>query len=471
MSTTVRTIKPGQQPENAPDLSNLSNDIELAFDKLEQTGELDTVIQKPDPAEELRKKEEAEAQRLADEKAAKQDEPEPDTDQADEDTDQVTDQADDLDIGDDPEDDGIIDRVIEDEDKKVDEDPVKQTRADDDDAKEDLEEIENNPHTPEKTKRSINRLRGNINSLKKTVREISAEKDKALAELTELKKNPKTAASEEEQHELNMLRRRYQVERDPEIKEKYDSQISVLTDELNKIVDANCNVETAANIKQMGFEAFARGYPSSYKEFIEKLSEASPYDSDIVKTNISELRNLNIKRDREVKKLTEEADEYFAERGKQEEASAGKHQKQVELIQKFRDQTYADITTNDKHFQLLDTTGLAGETLKQAEVENTRRQKYHQQLHRAIHAKTVDEQVEVVYRAGLAVVLADRLKQTREELKTVRGAYKKLKAARGLKKPSGDPAPTKPTAPVGTDFGSELNKLAGNKPSSLVIPN
>jgi hypothetical protein len=469
MSTTVRTIKPGQQPDNAPDLSNLSNDIELAFDKLEQTGELDTVIQKPDPDEEIRKKEEAEAQRLADEEAAKQDEPEPDTDQAD---DQVDDQVDDdIDLEDEPEDDGIIDRVIEDEDKQVDEDPVKKTRADDDDSKEDLEEIVNNPHTPEKTKKSINRLRGNINSLKKTVREISAEKDKALAELTELKKNPKAAVSEEEQHELNMLRRRYQVERDPAIKEKYDSQISVLTDELNKIVDANCNAETAASIKQMGFEAFARGYPSSYKEFIEKLSEASPYDSDIVKTNISELRNLNIKRDREVKKLTEEADTYFAEKGKEEEVSADKHRKQVELIQKFRDQTYADITTNDKHFQLLDTTGLAGETLKQAEAENSRRQKYHQQLHRAIHAKTVDEQVEVVYRAGLAVVLADRLKQARDDLKVVKGAYKKLKAARGLKKPSSDNPKPRSTAPVNTDFSAEMDRLAGNKPSSLVIPN
>ena len=443
-------------------LRSLNDDIAAQFDALEKSGQLPTLAKPEDQAE-----------------------PEPAQDQpVDEPVDEPVDDANDEPVDDPATDDDDLPDVDEgshklakefgtsDDDDDDDVPDTKHTRADDDDAKEDIDDIQNNPHTPEKTRKSINRLLGKTQSLKKALKERDAELASLQGRLEALESQQpqESGVTAEERHELNMLRRRYQIDSDDTIKQEFDAKISVISEDLNRVVEENLERDVAAEIQKIGFEKFAQKYPRAYKEFIEKLEDVAPLDADMVKANLGEMRSLRLQRERKIRELVADADKYFAD----QEAQASKNTQSIEQqrrnVAEIRKATYDNITQKDENFVLLDTKGLKGEQLKLAEAENARRQKYHQHLHKIVNARTHEDQVETIYRAALTPVLADRLHAANKTIKQLQASLKAIKGNQGIRKPKPqqDTPPAKPARP--TSFSESLDAAMGQHGGTVVIP-
>jgi hypothetical protein len=333
------------------------------------------------------------------------------------------------------------------------------SRADDDDVKEDIKEIRENPHTPEKTKKSIDRLLGNNNRLKAT---LQTERDKVVsleARVSELEnaKPQENPVTEEERHELNMLRMKHNIGSDENIKKNFDDPIAAAEKKIYKIIDKSLEPDQAKQVKDLGFEVFARRFPSSYKELWDSLNDNAPLDAGILSSSVNSLLTLKDARSEEVERLTSNADEYFANLDK--EMATRTEQGEAQL-KELKEKTYTHLISSNPAFVEIPTKGLAGEELKLAERENSLRKGYREMGQKFVDVDTLEGQNELILRATLSLRLADRVKSLLAEIDRLKSEKGDVISSRSLRPPKEVPAPKEEAPPAPSSFSQGMDEAA-----------
>lgn len=336
------------------------------------------------------------------------------------------------------------------------------TRADDEDAKKELEEIRGDPHTPAKTQKAVDRLLGKIAHLKKIIGDKDAEVSagKSLAESAAKKAAEAPPIASEERKELNMLRRRYSLDKDEGIK-AYDDRAKAAESLLVEVVKSTLDEEQGKAIEKMGIDAFAK-MPKAFREFLELLDENDPAQGALVRTKYAEMVGLRREKEEKVKELTGESEAWIAEQEKKFAEQQNQREEYGKQIEQLKQEFYANTINHDPYFKLKDTTGAKGEALARAEADNAQRTVYHAELQRILNANSLNEQKKVIYRAALARPLADQVRGLTAQVKGLKDKLAKIDEARNTRPrhSTGDvKPPTQDDKPK--DFAERLSEIVG----------
>lgn len=444
----TNTIKTNKAEED------LTLSIEEEFDRLEAEGaDLHTIVKK-EPEPETSEKTGRKVPKVEEPEPEPDDEPEPEPEPE---PDPEPDPDDDLEYSDES-----IDKLLADDLEP--EKPEEHSRADDDDAKAEIEEIRNNPHTKESTKKGIDRLLGSNNRLKKILDEKQGKLEVLEQEVEKLKaaKPEGDPITDEERHELNMLRMRHSIGSDQEIQKNYDTPIATTEKTIYDIVDRTLDTDQAAEVKKMGFETFARNYPKQFKELMTGLEESNPLDATILSSSVNDLLKLKRSRQEEVKKRTENADKYFEERQKEQEEANQRHQ---EIAARLKSETFNTLILKSPTFAEFPTKGLSGEKLKLAETLNERRKFYRENAQRLLESNTIEERQRLFKDAALTPVLFDKLKELKKRVKQLEAEKGQVSKARGLK-PQRTPLTKKEEVKQPASFGEGLDAIIDEESSN-----
>ncbi len=240
------------------------------------------------------------------------------------------------------------------EDKKEEKDP--DAPADD--------ELQVLPHDKPKTAKRIQALLKKIDQANSVVATTRKEADERAAKLKELEAklsevktvDPKTDEAVNKQlNELAMYRRRYDLEKDPEVKTKYDDRVANLDGQIPAILSKNRAGDGLLKLiaEEGGWLKFSQsnrqvplddGKIVPAAELADMIVKALPFADRKAIDSIT-LEQIQTKRDREryFKEQETTANEFFKKRDEEAAAGSAAHQKQIkeatDLIQNWEKET------------------------------------------------------------------------------------------------------------------------------------
>jgi len=260
-----------------------------------------------------------------------------------------------------------------------------------------------------------------------------------------------------------MLRMKHNIGSDETIRKNYDEPISATEKKIYGIVDRALPDDQAKQVKEMGFENFARRFPTAYKELLTNLQEDSPLDASILSSSVNDLVTLRSSREAAVEKMTSDADDYFKN---QEQAIAQAMEKRKADLEQLKQDTYNELIATNPLYADIPTKGLAGEELELANRENKLRAGYRNMAQEFINVNTVDGQKKMIAYATLSFRLADRVKQLAARIKQLEAGKKDVVDARKLRKGKETPAAKEEPPPAPVSFGEALDQAANRSPIS-----
>lgn len=291
-------------------------------------------------------------------------------------------------------------------------------------------EIKNGDEVPEeelqvlqtdkpKTAKRIQALLSRVNAIKEseanTKKELEArdaklkELDAQLVEAKKVTVDPATeAAIKQQQDELAMFRRRYELDKDPEVKSKFDDRISSSEKPIAEVLTRNGAAESLLKIVEQegGWLNFSRSgrlvsladgqKPAA--EVAELIMQAIPFADRQTIQSVT-MDQISTKRDRErfFQEEQKKATDYF----KRKEDEAGKatveYQKQVEEAKKTIETWQKKVTTENEWLKEKEIPATASAEQKTAlEEDNKYTKQLHQLLTKAINTKDIPGMLEVV---------------------------------------------------------------------------
>jgi len=302
--------------------------------------------------------------------------------------------------------------------KKAEKPAEKQEKSEDDVAEEELQVL---PHDKPKTAKRIQALLKKIDAINTDVVKTKSEAQEKATKLAELEKklsevktvDPRTDEEVKKQlDELAMYRRRYELDKDPEVKTKFDSRVeSAETAITATLVKRNAGKGLLDLIKEEGgWSKFSESnrivtIPDgdggtkqvTAAEMSEAVLQALPLgDRKAIEAAMVEQINTRRDKDRYLKEQQDQAVEYFKK--KDEEASKGsaEYQRQVEESKKVIDE-YKKKTLESDWIKDKDVPPTATPAEKAAIQEHN---KYNSQLravfNKAISSKSLPDLLEVV---------------------------------------------------------------------------
>lgn len=300
--------------------------------------------------------------------------PEPKTKQDDEPSDDDSDEIDDsIEITED---------ILNDESVKPEPEKAEDTKPEEDE--EPLEEPTDSPRFKKRLEKAKERGR------KDAERAFAQERAQLEAELKEARQKAESVETVEglgdaEREELKQLRRRYGLQNDPTVKEKFDNRIQtnneVAKEILERYADDTIRKELAA---APDVTAYAYKDPKAFHEFVKLIEDENPFEAEQLKSAILGNISLNREKQRYVETESKKADEYFAQREVEQTKAQQEAQQQAEQRRKQFTEGLTAIKENE-FYAPIDTSNLEG--AKKAEAEQVN-------IMRAIKRKQLDKFVQ-----------------------------------------------------------------------------
>lgn len=229
------------------------------------------------------------------------------------------------------------------------------------------EELQVLPNDKPKTAKRINallKIKGELESTIATTKKEVEDKAKAMKELEEKFANVKTVDPKIEEEiqnarkELSMFRRRYDLDKDPSIKEKFDSRIEQSDAAIPEILKRHNAGEAVINLikEEGGWSKFSKsnrivtladGSRVSSAELADQIVEALPFaDRKTVDSLTMESISLRRERERFVEAELKQAEEFFKKRDEDMNRGNEDYKKQVkqaeETIKKWQEKVAVD---------------------------------------------------------------------------------------------------------------------------------
>lgn len=281
--------------------------------------------------------------------------------------------------------------------------------------------------------------------MEKIKRKLEEEREQLKREyeqrLEEMKSKPAPvdstpAIGEEERKELLMLRRKFQLDSDPEIQQKYDEPLKANHDKVKSILTRNGMPEdSVAFIEKMGgFDRFAEQMPERARDVIEAVQKANPVEASILQSKIAESISLREGKQRELERASKEADKYFKETSEKKqneiqqatEAFTKRSQENMQRLKSHADEVLKSATIL-ADVPVTETMG-EGEREKAQRI-NARRALVRQKVQHAISAQTPEEAAEVAVVAAMSFELQAQLKESQEALAKAKAELARLRKA------------------------------------------
>lgn len=283
------------------------------------------------------------------------------------------------------------------------------------------EELQVLPHDKPKTAKRITALLGKIKNIEGEATKTKAEALEKATKLAELEKklaevktvNPETDEKVKKSlDELAMYRRRYELEKDPEVKTKFDSRVEYAEESIIKALKARAATDPLINlIKEEGgwakFSDSARLVSIPDGEGGTRQVPASEL-AELILGNLplgerkgieaAMMEQVQTKRDKEryFKEQQEKATEYFKQREDEAQKGTVEQQKQIEEARKTIDAWQKQVEASDWIKDKVIPEG-AAEAEKAAIVEHN---KYNAQLrsllNKSIGTKDLNGMLEIV---------------------------------------------------------------------------
>lgn len=350
------------------------------------------------------------------------------------------------------------------------EDSEEEDQENDSDDDEELDEVLNNPHTKEKTRKRIQKLLKEKAELKTEIDELNAKLSETSTEdPEEVQRLQEELTSTREQ--LSVYMRRYDLENDPQLKEKYDSKLDVASSTIMDILKRNGLPEKSelkerenedGEIEQYktigldsieesgGFIQYAVKNPQVYRTILDSLD---PLDADVLRSKVAEYRSLEQAKKLEIDKLSKETEGYFE---KQQEAYN-------QQLQEFNQVKEATKETAVKQFPWLQTLepqpGSTPEQVQQIQEHNKKAKSYLAKLDFALNPQSTKDTMDVALAAVYAYNLADELRASQAQVKQLEERISKIKRSAPRVKASApaksSPKPAQQQVPMGFDAAVE----------------
>lgn len=337
------------------------------------------------------------------------------------------------------------------------------------------EELTVLPHDKPKTAKRIQAL---LTKISKADAVVAETKKDAELKATELKKlqdqlanvqtvDPKTQEEVKKQlEELAQYRRRYELEKDPEVQARYDSKISGADTSISKILTARGAGE--ALLKTIaddgGWAKFADSNqtiaikgetePITHAELAARILKSLPYSEQrAIDTAINESIQAKKDKDRYFEDEGKKANEYFSKR---EEAAKQQHEAAVKQQTEGRqivDQFHRDLIKNNDFLQVKEVPANATKEQKaKIEEDNTWAKQIDAERIKMGNSKTLPEILAVVEQAvkyhnerHINARLMAQLKAKTDELERYKAAGKTTARSGSLS--GGAPASSAPAKP------------------------
>lgn len=351
--------------------------------------------------------------------------------------------------------------------EKTTDDEGQQEDSSDEDNEEDLK----NPHF-KGIKKRIDKAK---KSAEKRVRAEYEEKVKQLeSELSEARASKQvTSLSDDERKEYLMLKRRFDVQNDPELKKSYDDKISLRDRQAKEILKKHAvNDEYRKRVDEIGsISEFAAANPKGMKEIIEKISAVDSIDGTAISSAIAEARLLKGERDEKVKELSSEAEKYFAEIEEKKQVAEKNRVESINAANKAYEETFYKAIDN--------TPTLAKKPIPEtASPEEREYIKKHNAsvdaMKRVVKAgltvSNSNDAAKILFAAGRSVVLQNRVAELEKKLSDLQSKQEAVRESSRIHKNTMSPARVK-TKPMkktqGMSSEDSLDELIAREQAKL----
>lgn len=346
----------------------------------------------------------------------------------------------------------------------------------------------NNPTNPEKTKKSIKRLLGKVQSLKKEIADRSGE-------IQKLKENPPTQGEavpdgvnvEELQNELNVYRRRYNVEADDTIQQEFDQRLKFNNQTIENILKEHGMPEEGKEFEDGGksfslsdlrasggIVGLANSSDPAKNQIYDQIMESLPSaKADIIRVKVADSELVRQSRESKIKELSEDSQKYFDEIESKHEEALKDQEEQLKNAQQQKIDFMNDVRSQYKFFQeasIPDNVAEDQRAMLTASNENAK--KLNTMLDQALSPQTTEDFAQVALNSVLAVHLYDQNQALLSEVKRIQEENDRIKKA-GMVTSShatppastATPAPKKQLKPADS-FDAAMDQIAKQKISA-----
>jgi len=270
------------------------------------------------------------------------------------------------------------------------------------------------PKTAKRIQALLKRIE-DVSAAEATTKSELAARDAKLKELESQLSSVKTLDPKTEEEiaatkkELGMFRRRYELDKDPEIKQKFDSRIEQADQAIPDILKKNNAGEALLGLikeeggwfnfsKSQRLVTMADGSKVSASELADQIVSALPFsDRKNVDSLAVEQISLRREKDRFIEAELKAADEFFKQREEENNRGAAEYQKQVkdaeEAIKKWRDKVAVENSfLKDKPIP----PDATPEQKKEIEEENKASKEVNEYLQKSLQTKDIDGMLEIV---------------------------------------------------------------------------
>jgi len=277
-------------------------------------------------------------------------------------------------------------------------------------------------------------------------REIEAlRKELESAKQVEPATEKPSGMTDEERTELIQLRRRFAIDKDPEFTNQFDEPLKANQDRIKGILKKhNMSDENLAVIDNLGgFDTFAESHPELARQILEKVSEDSVVDAEVLKGKLSETISLKDAKQRAIEKAMKDADKYFEGMTEKQKQSIEQANKQREQVVKTMEVVVDEYAKQPIFSDVPVTDGMGEQERKRAESINARRATVRQKMKEAVAISDPREAAQLAVAAAYAFELKAQLNEAQTELKAAKDQLAKIKKA-STTRPSNTATPPKP---------------------------
>jgi len=377
----------------------------------------------------------------------------------------------------------IDDKVVDSEEKAADSEENKETEQEEEGKSpepESSEKEEAEEHDPFESPKIKKRLDRQKQRLEREAREredkLRAEYEAKIAELSKkvesVEQSANNGLSDAEREELIMLRRRIDVESDPEIRKQFDDKIQDNRDAITEILlDKFRLPENQERIKEIGdFAEFSRREPKAASDILDALAEHDPISAEIIKAKIAENVSLQRAKKRAIEEASKKAKEYFEERNKKLSEVQNAEKQRLDEMGKLFAEGVKRIYASEG-FRDIDTTGLDGDKKKEVEATNALRAKMRNAIEWGTQALANNDMkgvLQMIAAAAKTWELQDTINKLKAQNEELNGRIEARKKASSVAKEgrvssasAPKPSPKKPNTPQNIDeWEAQLDEQA-----------
>jgi len=313
--------------------------------------------------------------------------------------------------------------------------------------------------------------KNNWKKLQTVAKQHKAGEAKAVAELTELKKQKASIPEDvtKELEELRTLRRTFAIEKDPEFIQKYDTAVKSNFSEIEALLKLGGIPE--ANLKEMQAKGFGTYSMKWWNENVLSLLEESedPKENEagaVIKELLNKNFTASYEKQKAIKSAAEGQSEYFKTKEAQTKAQQEQGTKLVqERVKQLQEQfPWAKLQEIPKDASPEDKARITRDNEIFAETETA--------FKTALNPQTMEDRVDSAVKASLVFKYASELEAAlkhsaalEEEMKALKQAGQTHKAGRAA--PASNGAPKKATFAERANMGTDEAVEAGMRDSGL----